>query len=154
MSIVMEVNKKLELVEILLLLADRQQKTAQKLENKYYTAKIYGYFKEHLMHDAVIMTQKLIDEQNFIHIPPIQAILSLDSIRNNPEHTLHDWERLAMSYMEEKMPECEKIIIFDCEADTFSAHSTSKKRFKKFALAFHQLCMDKIAFEKMLEQII
>jgi hypothetical protein len=33
----------------------------------------------------------------------------------------------------------------------FSASSDSKKILKEFALSFHELCADRIAFEKMLK---
>jgi hypothetical protein len=51
------------------------------------------------------------------------------------------------------MPEALKKISFDCEADMFSASSDSKKILKEFALSFHELCTDRIAFEKMLKNI-
>jgi hypothetical protein len=65
----------------------------------------------------------------------------------------YDWEKLAILHLEENMPEALKKISFDCEADMFSASSDSKKILKEFALSFHELCTDRIAFEKMLKNI-
>ncbi len=65
----------------------------------------------------------------------------------------YDWERVAAAYIEENMPECGKKLIFDCEADTFSVRSSAKKTLKEFALAFHGLCMDRVAFIKVLKSI-
>jgi hypothetical protein len=65
----------------------------------------------------------------------------------------YDWEKLAILYLEENTPETLKKISFDCEADMFSASSDSKKILKEFALSFHELCADRIVFEKMLKHI-
>lgn len=89
-------------------------------------------------------------------------ILNLDTSAYNREYFIkhgmlgngYDWEKLAILHLEENMPESQKKISFDCEADMFSASSDSKKILKKFALSFHELCADRIAFEKMLERIL
>lgn len=54
----------------------------------------------------------------------------------------YGWERAARAYLEENMPELKKKLVFDCEADTFSVRSCTKKALKEFALAFHRFCME------------
>jgi len=88
-------------------------------------------------------------------------ILNLDASAYNREYFAkcgmlgngYDWKKLAILHLEENMPESLKKISFDCEADMFSASSDSKKILKEFALSFHELCADRIAFEKMLKRI-
>lgn len=93
-----EINCNIELAEILLYLADRQERTAQVLDNTFYTSKINKYFAKYKSHAAVIMTQKLIDQQNFIHIKPIRAILSLDNILADNTHHLHEWANIVSDF--------------------------------------------------------
>lgn len=86
-----EINCGLELVQVLLYLADRQNKTIQVLDNGFYVSEIDKYFGKYKSHYAVHVTQRLIDERNFIHIKPIKAILSLDNILNDKTHILYEW---------------------------------------------------------------
>lgn len=94
-----EINRNLELVEILLYLADRQNRTEQALKNIYYITKINEYFGKYKSHPAVALTQKLIDEQNFRYIKPIRAILSLDDILNNNTNRLYEWATAVIDFV-------------------------------------------------------
>ena len=86
-----EINKDVELVQVLLYLAEQQDKTIQCINNKTYTAAISEWFEAYKDHLAVQLTKDLIINQNFIHIRPLQAVLSLKEITANPEHPLHAW---------------------------------------------------------------
>ncbi|MDD4125976.1 MAG: DUF4932 domain-containing protein [Eubacteriales bacterium] len=94
-----EINRNLELVEILLYLADRQSRTVQVLENSYYSSKIDEYFEKYKSHTAVALTQKMIDEQNFIHIKPIRAILSLNKILSDNTNRLYEWATEVIDFV-------------------------------------------------------
>lgn len=63
----------------------------------------------------------------------------------------YDWERIAEAFIDENLPELRAKFAFDCEADTFSVQCSKKKVLREFAIAFHQFCMDKEAFEKLLK---
>ena len=86
-----EINKDIELVQILLYLSEQQDKTIQCINNKTYTAAISEWFAPYKTHPAVQITKDLIYNENFIHIRPLQAILSLKSIIASPEHPLYAW---------------------------------------------------------------
>lgn len=66
----------------------------------------------------------------------------------------YDWERIAVAFIDENMPELRAKFAFDCEADTFSVQSSAKKVLREFAIVFHQFCMDKEAFEKVIKQTL
>ena len=85
------VSEQVELVQVLLYLSDRQERVIQHLNNKFYIEAILTHFYQYKNHKAVIMTQSLIDNNNFIHINPLRAILSLEQITKEKEHTLYDW---------------------------------------------------------------
>lgn len=86
-----EVNYKVELIQIIIFLAKRQNKTHQALHNKYYCNEISQYFASFENHSAVIETQCLIDNKNFIHIKPLRAILLLENIVQTVDHELYEW---------------------------------------------------------------
>lgn len=86
-----EINKDIELVQVLLYLSEQQDKTIQCINNKTYTISIAKWFAPYKNHPAVQVTKDLICKENFIHIRPLQAILSLNEINANPEHPLHTW---------------------------------------------------------------
>ena len=94
-----EINRNLELVEILLYLSEKQSRPAQVLENSYYVSRIDEYFGKYKSHTAVALTQKLIDEQNFIHIKPIRAILSLDKILSDNTNRLYEWATAVIDFV-------------------------------------------------------
>ncbi len=86
-----EINKDIELIQILLYLSEQQDKTIQCINNKTYTTAISEWFAAYRNHPAVQITRDMICNENFIHIRPLQAILSLEKIISNPEHPLHAW---------------------------------------------------------------
>ena len=65
----------------------------------------------------------------------------------------YDWEKVACAFLETHMPAFQNAFTFDCEADTFSMQSSTKKKLKEFALAFHQFVLDKSAFEALLSSL-
>lgn len=96
-----EINRELELVQILLYLAGRQDKTAQVLENRYYISRIKSYFAGFENHEAVLLTRRLVDERNFIHIKPIRAVLSLDTIAKDETDRLFHWAKALKCFRED-----------------------------------------------------
>ena len=86
-----EVNKQLELVEVLIFLSERQEKNFQHINNVEYFSKIQSYFQKFKNHRAVTLTTELIDNKNFIHIQPFIAILCSDDILIDTENSLHEW---------------------------------------------------------------
>lgn len=65
----------------------------------------------------------------------------------------YDWEKVASAFMEKQGTDSVKKFSFDCEADTFSMTSSSKKMLKEFAISFHKFVMDTSAFEEFLSQL-
>ncbi len=85
------VSEQVELAQALLYLSDRQEKVVQHLSNKIYAEAISEFFLPYKNHKAVAITQRLIDNNNFIHAKPLRAILSLKQILAEEEHSLHEW---------------------------------------------------------------
>lgn len=85
------ISVQVELVQVLLYLADRQEKVIQHISNKGYCESISAYFHPFKKHKAVLLTRRLIDDCNFIHIRPLQAILSLEEIETKKDHDLYKW---------------------------------------------------------------
>ncbi len=85
------VSEQIELVQVLLYLSDRQERVIQNVHNKIYSEAISAFFHRYKNHKAVIMTKKLIDKNNFIHIKPLRAILSLEQIAMEEKHDLYEW---------------------------------------------------------------
>ena len=73
--------------------------------------------------------------------------------RNNMSGNGYDWQKVASAFIEEQGTDSGKKFSFDCEADTFSISSSSKKMLKEFSISFHELVMDTSAFEKFLSQL-
>ncbi|MDE7294705.1 MAG: DUF4932 domain-containing protein [Oscillospiraceae bacterium] len=86
-----EINKNVELVQILLFLTDQHDKTFQCINNKTYINSITEWFAPFKNHTAVKLTRELVINNNFVHIEPLRAILSLNSIIMDTSHELHDW---------------------------------------------------------------
>lgn len=86
-----EISKQIELVQILLYLAEEQEKTEQCLNNKAYSKNISNWFETYKNHAAVQITKKLIVENHFFHIRPLKAILNLENILNDDLNELHLW---------------------------------------------------------------
>lgn len=73
--------------------------------------------------------------------------------RNNMLGNGYDWERVASAFMEKQGIDSDKKFSFDCEADTFSITSSSKKTLKEFSVSFYKFVMDISAFEEFLSQL-
>lgn len=93
-----EINKDIELVQVLLYLSEQQDKTIQCINNKTYTTAISTWFAPYKTHPAVQLTKGLICNENFIHIRPLQAILSLEEIITNPKHPLYTWGTAVVAF--------------------------------------------------------
>lgn len=65
----------------------------------------------------------------------------------------YDWEKIASAFMEKQGMDAGGKFRFDCEADTFSLTSSSKKMLKEFSLSFHEFVTNKDAFEELLGQM-
>lgn len=96
-----EIDKRVELVQILLYLADEQEKTIQYLENKSYLRSISDWFIPYKDHAAVRVTKELVREDNFFHIRPLKAVLDLESILNDDSHVLNPWARETVRFARE-----------------------------------------------------
>lgn len=96
-----EINKQIELVQILLYLAGEQEKTVQCLNNKTYLKNISDWFETYKDHAAVQITKKLITETYFFHIRPLKAILNLENILKDDSHELHLWAVKTTQFAEE-----------------------------------------------------
>lgn len=86
-----EINKQVELVQTLLFLAEEQEKTVQYLANKVYLQKITDWFEPYKDHPAVKITKRLITDDYFFHIRPLQAILDMENILADESDMLHLW---------------------------------------------------------------
>lgn len=96
-----EINKSVELVEILLYLAKEQEKTVQYLGNTMYLKSITDWFTPYKDHMAVKITKKLVTEESFFHIRPLKAILDLDNILSDDSHKLHVWAGETVRFAKE-----------------------------------------------------
>ena len=92
---------------------------------------------------------------------PGKYTLSLDAgllngecfAKNNMLGNGYDWEKVASEFIQKQGIYSEKKFSFDCEADTFSMTSSSKKVLKEFSISFHKFAMDANAFEEFLSQL-
>jgi len=73
--------------------------------------------------------------------------------RNHMLGNGYDWETVASAFLERQGMDAGRKLRFDCEADTFSVSSPTKKPLKDFALAFHAFVMDAEAFEAFLKKL-
>lgn len=96
-----EINKRVELVQVLLFLAKEQAKTVQYLDNKLYSESISRWFELYENHVAVKLTKKLITENYFFHIRPLKAIMNFENILNDDSHELHLWAKETARFAEE-----------------------------------------------------
>ena len=74
--------------------------------------------------------------------------------KNNMSGNGYDWEEVASAFIEKQEMDLGKKFYFDCEADTFSVTSSSKKILKDFSISFHKFVMDISAFEELLSQLL
>lgn len=96
-----EINKRVELVQVLLYLAEEQEKTVQYLDNRAYLDSISNWFGPYKDHTAVKMTKRFITEKYFFHIRPLKAILDLENLQNDPSHDLNLWAKETARFAEE-----------------------------------------------------
>jgi len=94
-----EINKQVELVQVLLFLAKRNDLTMQSLENTEYCESIRKYFTPFENHAAVIKTRELIEKSYFAHGKPLRAILCLDEIISDSSHVLHEWGNMVQQFI-------------------------------------------------------
>lgn len=73
--------------------------------------------------------------------------------RNNRSGNGYDWGEVASAFMKKQGTDPDKKFSFDCETDTFSVTSSSKKMLKEFSISFHEFVMDTSAFEEFLSQL-
>lgn len=96
-----EINRQIELVQILLYLAEEQEKTIQYLANKTYVQRISEWFGPYRGHTAVKITKKLITEDCFYHIRPLKASLDLENIRKEKSHKWNRWADETIRFAQE-----------------------------------------------------
>lgn len=120
-----EINKSIELVQILLLLSQQQNKTFQRIGNKTYINAINQWFAPFKNHPAVQLTREQIIYNNFVHIKPLRAVLLLDSIIEDTDNELHNWSFAVRDF------------ISDADLDGFFE---SQKTYYKWILDKVELC--------------
>lgn len=73
--------------------------------------------------------------------------------RNHMLGNGYDWEKVATAFLKKQGIDSDKKFKFDCEADTFSVTSSSKKMLKEFSISFYKFVMDTSGFEEFLSQL-
>lgn len=96
-----EINRQIELVQILIFLSKCNERTKQSLNNKTYCESIKQHFAPFENHYTVLKTRELICKNNFIHIKPLRAILCIDKIVDDPSDKLHEWGKLVLQFAEQ-----------------------------------------------------
>ncbi|MEG1887826.1 MAG: DUF4932 domain-containing protein, partial [Oscillospiraceae bacterium] len=86
-----EINRNIELIQILIYLSDVKNMTRQSLSNTVYCTAIDKWFVQFKNHSAVIMTRDMIINQHFNYARPHKAALRLPEIINSEIDELHDW---------------------------------------------------------------
>ncbi|MBX3184608.1 MAG: hypothetical protein KF915_18410 [Polyangiaceae bacterium] len=54
----------------------------------------------------------------------------------------HDWQSLAVVFLEEKLPHLQGKVDLDSESSMFCVYSKDRAAIEEFAVAFHALCED------------
>lgn len=96
-----EIDRRVELVQVLLYLAEEQELTIQYLANKTYLRNISDWFSPYKEHAAVKLTKRMVLEENFFHIRPLKAILDLEGILDDGFHKLHLWALEVVAFARE-----------------------------------------------------
>ncbi len=96
-----EISPQVELVQVLLYFADRQDKTCQYLNNRFYVDSIEKWFGRFKNHKTVLLTQQLITKQSFFHIKPLRAIFRLEAILSDAQNEYYEWGTAVKSFAEE-----------------------------------------------------
>ena len=94
------ISPHVELVQVLLYLADRQEKTYQYLNNKIYVDSIEKWFGRFRNHEAVLLTQQLITKHSFFHIKPLRAIFRLEAILTDAQNEYYEWAVAVKNFTE------------------------------------------------------
>lgn len=94
-----EICRNIELVQIMIYLADEQELSFQKLNNRIYLSAIDEWFVKYRDHPAVNATRLMIREKHFNFTRPQKAALLIEDIKNNTRHELHDWATLADEFV-------------------------------------------------------
>ena len=95
-----EISPRVELVQILLYLADLQDKTCQYLNNRHYVDSIDRWFGQFRTDEAVMLTRQLITKRYFFHIKPLRAIFQLESILSDEKNEYYEWGKAVKSFAE------------------------------------------------------
>jgi len=95
-----EISPRVELVQVVLYLADRQDKTCQYLNNRYYVDAIEKWFGQFRDHEAVLLTRQLIAKRSFYHIKPLRAVFRLESILSDAQNEHYEWGVAIRSFAE------------------------------------------------------
>lgn len=86
-----EINSDIELVQILIYLADVKDMTRQSLNNLPYCSAIDKWFSKYKGHEAVMKTRDLIINKHFNFTRPHMAALRLSEINESDGDDLFDW---------------------------------------------------------------
>ena len=95
-----EISPQVELVQILLYLADLQDKTCQYLNNRHYVDSIDRWFGQFRNDEAVMLTRQLITTRYFYHIKPLRAIFQLESILPDAQNEYYGWAAAVKKFTE------------------------------------------------------
>jgi len=95
-----EISPHVELVQILLYLANLQDKTCQYLNNRYYVDSIDEWFGQYRSDEAVMLTRQMITKRYFYHIKPLRAIFQLESILSDAQNEYYEWAVAVKKFTE------------------------------------------------------
>ena len=93
-----EISYQIELVQVLLYLAERQEKTCQYLKNRAYIDAINKWFLPFKCHRAVLLTRQFIMERSFFHIKPLRAVQRLEEILSDPQNEYYEWSMAVRAF--------------------------------------------------------
>ena len=96
-----EISPQIELVQVLLYLAEQQDRTCQYLNNRAYVYSIKNRFSKFKNHNAVILTKQLVMKRSFYHIKPLRAILQLEDILTDAKNEYFEWGEAVKAFVED-----------------------------------------------------
>ncbi|MBQ9080732.1 MAG: DUF4932 domain-containing protein [Clostridia bacterium] len=96
-----EISPQIELVQVLLYLAEQQDRTCQYLNNIAYVDSIKNRFWKFKNHKAVILTRQFVIERSFYHIKPLRAILQLEDILIDARNEYYEWGEAVKAFVED-----------------------------------------------------
>ncbi len=94
------ISPHVELVQILLYLANLQDKTCQYLNNRYYVDSIDEWFGQFRNDEAVMLTRQMITKRYFYHIKPLRAIFQFESILSDAQNEYYEWAVAVKNFTE------------------------------------------------------